>query len=88
MSGTARKQPPASVRIDRLALEIPGFDPAQAGRLSQLVASHLAHETGWAGDVTLPRLAVALSPADTGAEQIAWTIARAILRARTPQEGR
>ncbi|HYP64222.1 MAG TPA: hypothetical protein VEQ16_10050 [Acidocella sp.] len=88
MSGTAQKQALASIHIDRLTLEIPGFDPAQAGQLSRLVASHLAHDTGWTGDMTLPRVAVTLSPAETSVEQIAWKIARAIFRARPPEEGR
>lgn len=66
------------IAIDRLVLTIPGFDPAQTSRLTQLVSSHLARGFSHAGDISIPRLAVALSPAETSVEQIAWAIARAI----------
>jgi hypothetical protein len=71
---------PPTLTIDRLALEIPGFDPAQTSRLTQLVASHLAQGFAPVGDIAIPRLAVTLNPAETSVEQIAWAIARAIKR--------
>jgi hypothetical protein len=78
MSGAIPPRNPGSITIDRLALEIPGFDPAQVNRLTQLVASHLADQSGQVGDIVIPRLTVTLSARDTGVEQIAWAIARAI----------
>jgi hypothetical protein len=83
-------QPEASggVTISRLALDVPGLDAARARRLAQLVATHLAHESGGMGDVAIPRLTLTLSPADTSVEQIAWAIARAIRAARPAEPGR
>jgi len=85
MSGTkppASSAAPPALTIDRLALEIPGFDPALTSRLTQLVASHLAQGNAPAGDIAIPRLAVTLAPTETSIEQIACAIARAIRSAR------
>jgi hypothetical protein len=76
MSATTTKPAP-TVKIDRLALSLPGFDPTQSERLAALIASHLA-DAGLTGDIAIPRLQITLTAPDTGIEQIAWRIARAI----------
>jgi hypothetical protein len=81
MSGTTQAAPPGGVTIDRLALEIPGLDQAQATRLVHLVAQHLARAGLGDRDIAIPRLQVTLRAPDTSIEQIAWTIARAIRHA-------
>jgi hypothetical protein len=76
---SATTKPAATVTIDRLALTLPGFDPALSERLAALIAGHLAH-AGLTGDIAIPRLQITLTAPDTGIEQIAWQIARAIGR--------
>jgi hypothetical protein len=82
MSGTTPKEKkPGEVRIDRLALEVPGLDPADASRLARSIAAHLARAGAAAGDVAIPRLNVVLSAPETDLDRLAWRIASAVLRA-------
>ncbi len=69
------------VRIDRLALDVPGLTPAEASRLATRVAAHLARAGAMAGDVAIPRLEVVLSAPDTDLDRLAWRIASAVLGA-------
>lgn len=49
MSGPATQDKPSEVKIDRLVLDIPGLDPAQAKRLALEIGERLAG-SGLAGD--------------------------------------
>jgi hypothetical protein len=69
------------VRIDRLALDVPGLTLADASRLATRVAAHLARAGAMAGDIAIPRLEVVLSAPDTDLDRLAWRIASAVLRA-------
>jgi hypothetical protein len=69
------------VRIDRLVLDVPGFDARDAKRLAERVAAHLARAGRAAGDVAVPRLEVVLSALETDVDHLAWHIAGAVLRA-------
>jgi hypothetical protein len=73
---------PCEVCIDRLVLDLPGFDARDAKRLAERVAAHLARAGRAAGDVAVPRLEVVLSAPDTDLDHLAWRIAGAVLRAR------
>jgi hypothetical protein len=65
---------PPEVRIDRLVLDIPGFDPARAHALAREIGELMAG-SGAAG--TRGRLAVALDDAE--APDLARRIAAALL---------
>jgi len=67
------------IRIDRLALDLPGFGPNDAAPLARLVASHLA-QAGMAGDIAIPRLRIVLDTAATSLDEIARRIAAAVLQ--------
>jgi hypothetical protein len=69
------------IKIDRLALNLPGFDAEAASRLASLVASHLAQAGQASGDVAIPRLEIVLSAPDTDLDRLAWRISSAILQA-------
>jgi len=88
VSDEGKPAAPPGVAIGRLALDVPGLDAAQAKRLAQLVAGHLASAGGGGGDVVIPRLTVTLSAADTSVERIAWAIARAVRAAQPADERR
>jgi len=76
MSGT---QPggPAEVKIDRLVLDIPGLDPAQAQALASDVAERLAR-AGLSG--SSPRIGVTLGPLGGSQAELAARIAAAVMQ--------
>jgi hypothetical protein len=73
----SRQNQPAKVTIDRLALDLPGLTPDAAGRLAQLVATHLARGGISASDVAIPHLSIHFPPSLT-LDQMALQIAQAI----------
>jgi hypothetical protein len=86
MTAADPAQPPGgatggAIRIDRLALDVPGLDPADAERLAWRVAAHLARAGVGAGDVAVPRLEVVLQAPETDLDRLASHIARAVLGA-------
>ncbi len=76
MSGSERK-----IHIDRLVLDIPGFDPAQAGKLAQEIGEHLA-----AADIKGGQkyVSLALGPHDADAPDLARRIARILAQRLAP----
>ena len=75
MSGTTPNQE-SEVRIDRLVLDIPGFDPAQARALASDVAERLAR-AGISG--VHPRIGVTLGPIGGSQTELSARIAAALL---------
>lgn len=77
MSGTIK---PPSIKIDRLALDVPGMDAAAGGRLAELVASHLARAGHAASEIAVPRISLVLEAPETNLDLLAGRIAAAIRR--------
>jgi hypothetical protein len=69
------------VRIDRLILDIPGFDPGQAGALAREIGQHLA-----AANIKADHghISLALGPHDAAAPDLALRIARALMQRLAP----
>jgi len=72
--------PAPNIKIDRLALDLPGFNPADAGMLALLIARHLAQAGNTASDISIPRLNIILATPDTDLDILARRIAGAVLR--------
>ncbi len=68
---------PAEVTIDRLVLDIPGLDPAQAAGLASDVAERLAR-SGLAGERA--RVGITLGPVGGNQAELAARIAAALMQ--------
>ena len=75
MSGAAN--PPPAVTIDRLVLDIPGFDPANAGALAEGIAAALA-SGGMTGRHLAAPVTVSLEAAALPLDALAAHIAAAL----------
>jgi hypothetical protein len=75
MSGTQQ------IHIDRLVLDIPGFNPAQANKLAREIGQHLAGSNIKTGQT---HISLALPPDAAKAPDLALRIARALMQRLTP----
>ena len=75
MSGSAPAKP-AEVKIDRLVLDIPGFDPERAGPLAAQVGERLAR-AGLSGDHA--KIGITLGPVGGSEAELAARIVAALM---------
>jgi hypothetical protein len=71
---------PGTIKIDRLALELPGVDAAAGARLATLVASHLARAGHAGSEIAVPRVSLVLDAPEANLDLLAGRIAAAIRR--------
>jgi hypothetical protein len=74
----------AEIYIDRLVLDIPGFDPAKAGSLAREIGQHLAAADIKPGQVVPNHISLALGPHGADAPDLALRIARALMQRLSP----
>jgi hypothetical protein len=79
-ANTAPNAGPADVVIERLTLDVPGLDPADARALAAAVGERLAR-SGLSGDHA--RIGVTLGPVGGGQAELAQRIAAALMERLT-----